>query len=374
MHRSLIIVIVSLFVHLQGSSQTDGLVSLLISDLDVYNLKGKVKSIKVNIDRLYPDTTPEEKRAEFEFWNFYDNRYFPVGYCEFDLDGYLTYHDKRADSLDYGFGRIAAQNKRKVKFIYEGVETQNKSQFYGKYSYDFPVYNPYAVYKNRKRKETGALKHRSAVADLYEYKVDEESGSITEEIYSHSDYSRKYTYRYEYNDKQQIIRQEFKFTEGAYGSGSYGAHIYPRTGLWSRNIIDAVLLGEVYYSYQYDELDRLEAFSIHIADDKMYEEKYFYEPGKNKPTKLGRYVKILALNVEDVTNYKNEWFNDFGDPVKCQFYESGFDTEPYSTQYYEYLYDTHQNWVQCNMYLEGGEEKTEQPTMVYRRNIIYYEN
>ncbi|MCH2215925.1 MAG: hypothetical protein MK086_12205, partial [Flavobacteriales bacterium] len=136
-------------------------------------------------------------------------------------------------------------------------------------------------------------------------------------------------------------------------------------------LMDVRAVDNVKSEFEYDELNRLVKATIFRNESVKWKEEYYYKDSLDWPYEVDRYYNVSPDNKRYFSKYKRTWYNEFGDPIKSENYKS-IDMIRVRTRFYEYIYDDQNNWIQCDMYLEGDVEKTEEPTITHYRKIKYY--
>lgn len=119
--------------------------------------------------------------------------------------------------------------------------------------------------------------------------------------------------------------------------------------------------------YTYDSIGRITQVALG-SDNVVAVQDYTYHPTKD-------YVETVKCFTSDLdfafkgSSRTVKTFNEQGDMIKI---ESIPDVPQKNNMiyYYSYEYDSHNNWIKCNMYMEGT--NLGDPTLVAERRIEYY--
>lgn len=393
-----ILAIISSPLHGQGDDD-----HIVWTGWEKYNLKGKVKEYEVNFDRFYSYETVDSNTSvlakEFRTQQLYEVRnYFrrnkvPMGSARFDTLGLEKFHFPIArDSLVYShIISVKKASHTEIYLDYDSEEIKTKMEMEGIYQ-PFPVHSPYRIYPSE---YVLSITIDSAVSALdsdytvlYTYDVDS-MDRIANELYSmrinmsvnNRDERNGNLLRNDtvpefklirllnsFDSKGRIIRQDIVFREDMEPQ----FRLFERARLHSRSGLESGIDDRVFYEYGYDEQDRITKAHISENGRVIWQEEYEYVGNSRRPIKLNRFVQSARTSISTFySDYSTEWFNDKGDITKSENYNR--EKELVRTCFYEYEYDEVGNWTRCDMYLEGGDQKTEKPTIRVNREIIYYE-
>ena len=361
-------------------------VSAIETDLDYYNLKGKVKELTTNLERNYPDTIDIPTLRQYEMQNnlaYLDK--VPLGKYLFDKRGFLRKSFRRFND-SVGYGPIDRQSSSRDINIYNysKKDYKQKSKHTLFKTYKIPVFNPYNIRINYKLISLEDLEGSVQEKKDYMYysyiyiyndkklqnKIVEynRKGYITEEEKEPNLFKEKYTYTYDsigritavnYITFENIMHEKDpNFPLGT----KYIDHLW--IGVYAAAILK--------YTYKYDEQDRITQVQLFEDEDKVWQEEYYYKNEAERPYKLKRYIDGQGSYDKYLTDYATEYYTKYGDITRAEDYDNEGNLK--RTRFYDYTYDKYNNWIECKMYLEGDKERTEQPAIVARREIEYYKD
>lgn len=352
--------------------QNNELKPLLQTDWALNNLKGKVKSVKVKIERHYDtEELSDAKQAEYDFYNYFVLKGLPLGYWKFDKLGFLKYKNVRFKDKGWDHLAVQVRNNQRYKYSSDRADYAIKKDWKGPYTFDYPVYNPYAVYLNYSSLFLSTnKKSREAQNRIYTYRFNSDSLINTELFITHIvDSIINHRKQYRINSEGLITSQSYIFSEGFEEKWD----LIKTVAITGRNSegMDVRAVDNIESKFEYDDLKRLTKATIYRNESVKWEEKYFYKNSLEWPYQVDRFYNVSPENKRYFSKYKRTWYNEFGDPIKSENYKS-IDMTRVRTRFYEYIYDDQNNWIQCDMYLEGEVEKTEEPTITHYRKIKYY--
>jgi len=122
--------------------------------------------------------------------------------------------------------------------------------------------------------------------------------------------------------------------------------------------------------YAYDSLGRITQVTMYGCGEIIAEEEYIYHPIEDYVETVKYYVTGPGEMSNPTKNFVKT-FNENGDIIKKEFIpnypEQDIAVKEY---YYSYEYDSHDNWIKCNIYMEGNKEG--QPSAIAERKIEYF--
>jgi hypothetical protein len=161
-----------------------------------------------------------------------------------------------------------------------------------------------------------------------------------------------------YNAKGQVVNQ--KIMPGLYGKDMSYTDLGTECGFCD----------DLQLKYAYDQLGRITQVIMYGCGEIVAQEDYVYHPTKDYVEKVKCYVTGPG-SIANANEKFEKTYNEQGDIVKKEFIPGLGGLGLYGeTRYYTYEYDSHNNWIKCNMYLEGTKEG--EPSLVAERKIEYY--
>jgi len=333
--------------------------------LDRFNLNGPVQEITVAIERNYDYTKlKREVIREYELLNFWEVRDFPMGKWFFDQFGFVTSRENRyMDDTLVHTGIKHRMNKTYI-FLFNEHEVHDQIKRYGKVNDDsFPAFKPGRIeisYKTYQKEGKDTLR--------YSYTYIEEK---PKEIRERMEYQNKIEHRqvYSYNDDGMLTSITAIYNQNAPPKAR--SLMYSAIYIGRSFYLEVPDVQRANYSFQYDSLKRINKAWVRIPEGKLWEEQYSYINKNRSPSKIDRFIVSGFSYGQFFTDNECEWYNHHGDPIRTENYDDQGNLV--KTRFYDYVYDDHNNWIQCDMYLEGGPTKTSLPTIRLHRDIQYYE-
>jgi len=161
-----------------------------------------------------------------------------------------------------------------------------------------------------------------------------------------------------YNTKGQVINQ--KISKGSFTSQKKYADMGTEINFYD----DLELI------YLYDSQGRIVQIKMYGNKKVLAQEDYIYHDIKDYVEKVKYYVTGKGEYFNGTKNLIKT-FNEHGDVSEKEFlYDFHVQDSVPKHFFYSYEYDNHNNWVKCNLYLDGTKEG--KPTLVAERKIEYY--
>lgn len=161
-----------------------------------------------------------------------------------------------------------------------------------------------------------------------------------------------------YNEKGQVVN--LKIIAGPWGEKM----AYTDMGT------ECSFCEDLQMQYAYDSLGRITKVTMYGCGEIVAEEEYNYHLTKDYVETVKYYVTGPG-EMSNPTKKFVKTFNENGDLIKKEFIpnypEQDIAVKEY---YYSYEYDSHDNWIKCNIYMEGNKEG--QPSAIAERKIEYY--
>lgn len=359
----------------QSSAKYSG---LWIEKSSIYsgkNLKDSVKAVYFKINK------PKQSLSKLEINDF-------ITYNDIRNFIYLSIDKHGRIISELGEGGFAGDtylanvdSKKTTDYKYDEKDWLEKSKYKTSFKQYFPVLNNNLLMKlNRLRVDKndkkvikiGGKVWRQFNKEVYIYFYDEK-GKIKEEleyvvnrtgevlkdtIQRKEDlFSRKIN---TYNTKGQVTNQ--KIIQGLYAK--------EKDRSYSDLGTEVSFCNDLQLKYTYDQLGRMTQIILYGCGKTVAREEYIYHPVKDYVEKVKYYLTGAGGISYPTKNFENT-YNEQGDIIQKEFIpdfpEQNLNEK---VRYYSYEYDSHNNWIKCNMYLEGTKEA--EPTLVAERKIDYY--
>lgn len=355
-------------VKAQSKREYSSLLSEKRNDYTGQNLKDSVKIVFSKMDVVKQNLTETEK-SDF----LRNNDIHGYKYIYFDKLGrikeklgaslsknYVTNFDKKKiKSYEYNENDWIEKNKHKISLKqYIPIHNHNLLQKLNKVNvpkdtviigdkiwqeYDVDVYNYIYDKQGRIQEEESFCVYRSAPV-------------INDKEPNDGDLSTRKLFIYNKDGlviSQKIIR------------GSFSKNI-PYTDMGT----ESPFCNDLQLQYKYDKQGRIIQTTMYGCEKTVAQEDYFYHPTKDYVEK----VKCFVTGPGEISNPTKNFiktYNKQGDIIKKEFVPNNPEQNlKVKTRYYTYEYDSHNNWVKCNIFLEGTPDG--EPTLVAERKIEYY--
>ena len=162
-----------------------------------------------------------------------------------------------------------------------------------------------------------------------------------------------------YNEKGQVVSQ--KITAGPFAEGQLA---YTDMGT------ECDYCDDLQLQYVYDSQGRITQVTMFGCEEIVAREDYIYHPTKDYVETVKYYVTGPGEMSNPTKNFVKT-FNENGDIIKTEFIPNYPEQDiPVKEYYYSYEYDNHNNWIKCNIYMEGTKEG--EPSAIAERKIEYY--
>ncbi|WP_291144494.1 hypothetical protein [Flavobacterium sp. UBA7680] len=163
---------------------------------------------------------------------------------------------------------------------------------------------------------------------------------------------------FSYNTKGQVINQ--KIAKGSFTFQKKYADMGTEIDFYD----------DLELQYQYDLQGRIVQIIMYGNKKILAQEDYIYNATKDYVEKVKYYVTGKGEYFNGTKNLIKT-FNEHGDVIEKEFLPV-FRVENSIAKhfFYSYDYDSHNNWIKCNLFLEGKKEG--KPTLVAERKIEYY--
>ncbi|HSD06443.1 hypothetical protein [Flavobacterium sp.] len=275
---------------------------------------------------------------------------------------YKTYDPEKSDNYEYNDKDWLEKSKYKTTLkqyypVYNQnllvklnqIEVPKKADAFGEDGKIWPNYNEHIyiyIYDNQGRiiEEKEYDVYRSGKETLH--KKHKKEDLVTRKLFV-------------YNDKGQVINQ--KIIAGLRGE---------KIGAYTDMGTECGFCEDLQLQYEYDQLGRISQVIMYGCGKIVDKEEYTYHPTKDYVETVKYYVTGPGEMSNPTQNFV-ETFNEQGDIIKKEFIPNNpkqkLEIKEY---YYSYEYDSHNNWIKCNIYMEGTKEG--EPSLVAERKIEYY--
>ncbi|MBC7721637.1 MAG: hypothetical protein H7068_06395 [Pedobacter sp.] len=371
----LFICVFSFISNAQESKSNNEILSCYSKNYYNFNFKGKVKSVKtryVSIKEALTKTVKQNVKVKNDVRNnnyleFYENGLLKIQYGNIPLFEFDVIDSTKNEIMQYDSKDIA--KKRKYKPILNIVNIFQVPELF----VNFDLY----IYSYELGPTINGVEHLGRIQTNYIYKTDKNNRII--ESFKYLPYNENrdtvriknikkedllWNIKYLYNKKNQIISQKIIPGDKALGKEDGFGVTYTALGTESGFYSDLQL------KYKYDNKGRV-IQSIFWGNNRVISsEDYEYHPSKGFVQKVRCYVSG-AGEIANPTKKYIKTHNENGDIIEKEFILD-FPEQKISPmkRFYDYEYDKYNNWIKCNMYLEGTKEG--EPTLVAEREIEYY--
>ncbi|MDP5199039.1 hypothetical protein [Flavobacterium sp. DG2-3] len=359
------------------SAQTaNSYTALLVEKNNIYtalNLKDSVKSINLKFNTIKHSLSEAEKSNAIM-----TNGIRNCIYIHFDE---LQRVKAKAKSVFPKSDYANFDPEKTNEYEYDEKDWEIKSKYRTNLKQYFPVYNQNLLAKLNQTtvpkkddvfEEDGKI-WQDYKAEIYIYHIDRE-GKILEELnyivqrigkkaknraYKKEDLFTKKTFLY--NEKGQVINQK------VIGAGPLAKKM-PYTDMGT----ESPFCEDLQFQYSYDLSGRITKVTMYGCEKIISKQEYTYHPTKDYVETVNYYVTGPGT-ISNPTSSFIKTFNEQGDMIKKEFIlDYPKQTLKVNKLYYTYEYDSHNNWIKCNMFLEGTPDG--EPTLVAERKIEYYNN
>lgn len=354
----------------QNSLKYSGLFSGKCTNYGGNNLKDSVKSVFCVYTKIKETLTQEEKRRV-------------QGYNEIrPHHKYMEFNKYAQRTLDINCGNggfdVLLNFECADKYIFDDKDWAEKSKYKTALKQYYPVSNNNLLLKlncievpqkDDVFEEDGKIwqdyneriyiyiyDNLGRVMEEREYYVDRFGKATLNKKYREEDlFTRKL---FTYNDNGQVVNQ--KIIPGLYGKDM------PYTDMGS----ECGFCDDLQLKYAYDPLGRITQVIMYGCGKIVVQEDYSYHPTKDYVEKV-RFYNADSGGFSNDTKKSVKNYNEQGDIISNDYIPDYPDQRiKEKAGYYTYEYDSHNNWIKCNMYLEGTKEG--EPSLVAERKIEYY--
>ncbi|WP_281225928.1 hypothetical protein [Flavobacterium aquiphilum] len=340
------------------------------------NIKGHVKSLQTYYSKIN-ENLPKKVKNEIKVNNA---AIWVYKYLELYKNG----HPKISISNipDFGLTNLPFKGLNVDIYNYENKDLEKKEAIksgYRKYNQNTDYFillkpNVDRYYFSKVLDDSSVLiDQKNLIQDLYVYNYDSK-GRIKEELQyvlnpSDTIPLKKYNPKYFdvkilffYNDKDQVISQ--KIVSGPENEEQIKSHSFDALNT------EYEFCSDLQLKYKYDNQGRMAQALLYGDGKTISKEDYIYHATKDYVEKVKFYVSG-AGEISNPTKNFVKTYNEQGDMIEKEFIlDFPEQTLDVKKLYYTYEYDNHNNWIKCNMFLEGTPDG--EPTLVAERKIEYY--
>lgn len=371
--------IVAVFFSITTNAQSIKKYSMLFSEKREMNLKDSVKSVityYTKIKESFPRTVRSNVIHRNGAWIVYR-------WLELDRNGHSTMNIPGIP--DFGIKPFNLKGVNVKYYDYDAKDLEKKRNYKTITKRYFPVEdydllvkpNNYYYYYSKEFDSTGitVIDQKNLFQTIYTYKLDEK-GRIKEQLeYIHyptdsipikdsgkENLSSRMLFFY--NEKDQVVNQ--KPMPGYINPDEVSVN----TSVFHALSTESGYCDDLQLKYQYDNEGRITQVLFYGYGRTIAKEDYIYHPTKDYIQKVKCYVTGSGGDINPTKNFIKT-YNEQGDVIEKEFIPDYPEQNIYARiKYYSYEYDSHNNWIKCNMYLEGTKEG--EPSLVAERKIEYY--
>ena len=349
----------------QSNKKYDNLFYEKYNAISNQNLKDSVKSVHLKISKPKEDM-PEYKKTDAIFSNGIR------GSVYFYFDKFQRLQ-KRSGVVFPRLNYLEDDSKTEYEYEYNETNWVEKKELRSTLKKYYPVMDYNLLIKlNQIRipKEDGRTwpHYRE---DKFEYEIDDAGRIINEKEYfvyrtgketknkkaNDNDLINQKTFIY--NEKGQVVNQ--KITVGLYAQNKMAYHFLGTECSYCKDL---------QLQYEYDSKSRITKIIMFGCGKVVAQQDYSYNSIKDYVETVKYYVTGNGEIANPTKNFVKT-FNEQGDIIKREYipdYPNQVIIQKIS--YYTYECDSHNNWIKCNIFLEGTPDG--EPTLVAERKIEYY--
>jgi len=344
--------------------------SILWTTWDEYGLKGKVKEYRSRMIRHYDfDSVPHEKQLEYDFRHSYGFRQIVTGTVRFNEWGFKTYSREylidTTVTRNYAMAAVS-RSRQYYLYTYDPRDIKFKQDISGCCKQPQPVFSPNRINGNYNSRRVPAESPKESRVSRREYVYEVINDTLRSELklinYGTPNLRKVFEYL-----SEKITRQNIIFYENL--EPEY--RLFMLEGLFVNVGIQVGIDAEMYFEYEYDKSDRIIVSRLVEDGEIIWQEEYHYKAESLRPASLDRFIVSARTGRRMFSDYSHEDFNEHGDIIKSEYFDK--ERKLVRTRFYDYEYDEVGNWTQCEMYLYGGKERTEEPTITILRELDYFE-
>lgn len=366
-----------LFLSIVTNAQSTKKYSLLDSEKNEENLKDSVKSVLTYYSKIN-EALPRTFRNKVLVFN---GAYTPYEYIELNRNG-LSTMTIAGKPNDLGIRNFDLKAPYVSYFDYDSKDLEKKKIYKTVTKKYYPINdclrvmpneNYYNYSKDFDSTGVNLINKKELVQSIYVYESDNKGRikealeytlypSDTIPIKKYNKENLEYRILFFYNEKNQVINQKI--------IGVVIDETLVNTPVFHALSTESGFSDDLQMKYKYDEKGRIIQVLLFGEGQTIAKEDYIYHPIKDYIQKVKCYVTGPG-EISNPTKNFVKTFNEQGDMIKKEFIpNSPQQNIAIKEYYYSYEYDSHNNWIKCNMYLEGTKEG--EPSLVAERKIEYY--
>ncbi len=358
------------------NGQNSNRYNLIYFEKNEMNIKGNVKSLQTYYSKINENLSTKVKNGiqvdngspwVYKYLELYENGHVKISINnipDFGLTN-LSFNDLNVDIYDYESKDLEKKEAKKTSY-----KQYNQNNDY--YLLLKPNFDRYFFFKAL-GKSRSLINKKNLIQDLYIYNYDNK-GRIKEELqyvlnpsdtiplkkYNPKHFDIKISFFY--NEKDQVINQ--KIVSGPENEKQIKSHSFNALNT------EYGFCNDLQLKYKYDNRGRMTQALFYGDGQTISKEDYIYHATKDYVEKVKFYVTGPG-EISNPTKNFEKTYNEQGDVIEKEFILD-FPEQDLSVKkiYYTYEYDSNNNWIKCNMYLEGTKEA--EPTLVAERKIEYY--
>ncbi|QLC65767.1 hypothetical protein LPB248_05505 [Flavobacterium sp. LPB0248] len=365
------VLLLSNIVNSQKSQNYNNLFYDKYNAISNQNLKDSVKSVHLKISKPKEDI-PEYKKTDAVFNNGIRG---PV-YFYFDKFQRLQ---KRSGIVFPRLNYIEDDSKTENEYQYNEADWIEKKELRSALKKYYPVMdynlliklNQISIPKADEVSEEDGKIWPDYKEEKFEYEIDNAGRIINEKEYfvyrtgketmnkKANDIDLVNQTTFIYDEKGQVTNQ--KITVGLYAKNQIAYHFLGTECSYCKDL---------QLQYEYDSKSRITKIIMFGCGKVVAQQDYSYNSIKDYVETVKYYVTGNGEIANPTKNFVKT-FNEQGDIIKREYipdYPNQVIIQKIS--YYTYEYDSHNNWIKCNMFLEGTPDG--EPTLVAERKIEYY--